>query len=721
MSSAAQRLRSLIAPPRQRPPLAPGPPLGKRSLSPSPRPPLLEPSQEISRRLLPPTKRATSFIDGKTLARHLKALRIDDIELALLCVPSGYFDCRYALTRIGAAQEEDCRRLWALEKTGNVEAMDKQAKPLSCHPHANWYEAPWKHYWEHVRQLRIELRDADGRLAYLSQFGGWALREQPSTGPILILAALRQFGSRPFLTSSAPVPADAAGRVFPLYTQPDSQTQGDVIRKMVELALLSESSARRCIEALTRSTLMSEAQMLAVLNGQDATFSSVEQFFRVMHAPDSPEMAERARTAARRLAIQGIIHSARVINARPPCAQAPISVDSTVVNSLIDAQPETLTTDQIGVIWALVNSLRSPSPTNALLSGDVGTGKTLAFGIPAVAAHLAGAKVAMIAPTEILANQLHASLVQRFTQARIERVLTGRKIQDLCAILVGTSGLTTQAQKQSFVPDLLIVDEQHKLDTGTRSVLRGPGTHTIEASATPIPRSLASSLFAGMQVFNLYQAPVARDIETHLVEESQRAQTVRWLREVIAAGHRAAIIYPRVESQEKANETSGVKQSLQALQEHFPGRVAHLHGKLKSVDIDAELSHFRSGAKPLLVSTTIVETGIDVPDVRLMIIKEADRFGASALHQLRGRLARNGGHARFVMMCKDLDALAPETLERLRAVEGTSDGYALAEADMRARGFGDLSGSSQAGNISCAFRMLRLDFDELAQHPIQNN
>ncbi|PKO58562.1 MAG: hypothetical protein CVU24_16950, partial [Betaproteobacteria bacterium HGW-Betaproteobacteria-18] len=288
-------------------------------------------------------------------------------------------------------------------------------------------------------------------------------------------------------------------------------------------------------------------------------------------------------------------------------------------------------------------------------------------------------------------------------------------------ILVGTSGLTTQAQKQSFEPDLLIVDEQHKLDTGTRSILRGPGTHTIEASATPIPRSLASSLFAGMQVFNLYQAPVARDIETHLVEESQRAQTVRWLREVIAAGHRAAIIYPRVESQEKANETSGVKQSLQALQEHFPGRVAHLHGKLKSVDIDAELSHFRSGAKPLLVSTTIVETGIDVPDVRLMIIKEADRFGASALHQLRGRLARNGGHARFVMMCKDLDALAPETLERLRAVDGTSDGYALAEADMRARGFGDLSGSSQAGNISCAFRMLRLDFDELAQHPIQNN
>ena len=249
-----------------------------------------------------------------------------------------------------------------------------------------------------------------------------------------------------------------------------------------------------------------------------------------------------------------------------------------------------------------------------------------------------------------------------------------------------------------------------------------PWTHQLEASATPIPRSLAATLFSGTQVFELHQAPVKRAIQSLVLEESERVQVVSWMREAVDAGQRVAVIYPKVAvtvsgDPQDTKVIASVLDAAQALQGRFPGKVAVLHGKLSPEDTSQNLEAFRSGQCPVVVASTIMETGIDIADIRLMVVKDADNFGIAQLHQLRGRLARNGGSARFVMMVADKEALQDETKQRLATLAKVSDGYALAEADMASRGFGDLAGLAQSGNTACVFRLLKLTLADFSIQP----
>lgn len=713
-------------------------------------------------------------------AKALKSLDLDSVSKMLLCVPSAYSDCRQPLVSV-TDLEDGSRGLFWLKRTGVVEALDKHKRRVNVAPYASIFEAPYQGYWSQTVQLRIQLVDEEGAILWLAIFGAWRMKGSDPHGFMLVEGEIKQFGDKRYLTNTNEPPPEVAGEVWVRYACPGAPSE-TVVRDLIKEALLDEESMDEAAYSLVTTSLLSEVQLLTIAeHACGRSYASLRAFFTALHLPESPEEGVLATTAARAMAVAGICNAAKAGNFRAPSAKAPINLTASSIERLVASQSETLTTDQAAAIRGVVGALRAPHPLNGLLSGDVGTGKTLVFMIPAVAAQMAGAFVAIISPTEILANQVAANLARRFPQIPVERVRAGGKIKNLQAILVGTSGLGSVARKAGYVPNFLVIDEQHKLSTKDRNSMVGPWTHQLEASATPIPRSLASTMFSGMQVFNLTQAPVKRNIESFLLDDSSRGQAVTWMKDSLDAQHRVAVIYPRVEkvmaasvqaaSSEYGNEygseygneygmgserhssqidaslasvqaadheygnewgmepdshsfqadaspvapvavVNSVNAAAEALMLRFPGRVGKLHGKMSSEEVVRTLDNFRSGIQPLVVASTIMETGIDIPDIRLLIVKDAENFGAAQLHQLRGRLARNGGSARFVMMVSDKALLSPETAERLNTVRVVSDGFALAEADMVSRGFGDLAGDTQSGNISCAFRLIKLSLDD---------
>lgn len=649
--------------------------------------------------------------------RALKSLGLANAGLSLLCVPTGYVDCRFPLTSLEAVEVGE-RGLFLLNRTGAVEPVDANSQIVSSGPYASIFDAPYQGFWSRVRQLRVELEDGTGDRVWVSYFNPWKARENPRTGLLLVQGVMRQFGKRRFLTELVLPPQAASGRVWVRYVCPGAPSEAAVL-SLVNAAKSNPFNFAACAHAVVAACLLSEGQLLEVAeaaNGQ--TYESLSEFFHCLHEPQTPEIGELAALAARAMAVAGICSAAKAANTRLACAQAALNLQHQQIQSLIASQPETLTTDQVNAIDGLVQALKAPLPLNGLLSGDVGTGKTLVYLIPAVAAHRVGAQVAIVSPTEILANQVYQNIRRRFPQARVERVKAGGKIADHSAILVGTSGLGSVAKKADWKPHFLIIDEQHKLSTKDRNSMVAPWTHQLEASATPIPRSLAATLFSGTQVFELHKAPVKRSINSFVLDEPERSQAVAWMRETFEAGHRIAVIYPKVAVSE-AQDSKLVKSVLdaaEALQAQFSGKVVMLHGKLSTDELNKNLAAYRSGACPIVVASTIMETGIDIPDIRLMIVKDADNFGTAQLHQLRGRLARNGGAARFVMMVKSVDALQDETHQRLKTVAKVSDGYALAEADMANRGFGDLAGLTQSGNTSSIFKLLGLNLSDFSAH-----
>ena len=627
----------------------------------------------------------------------------------MLCVPSSYTDITRACVRTQAL-EDGRRELFLLMGTGRIKVYDRHNNEVSCEPYGNWLDAPWPGYWSLFRRATIEMEDIDGHKLYCSVFSPAVAKELAQAGNQLMYGELATFKNRS-LQKAQPVDLTAIGTVHPSYATAGSSTKNEDIRRLVEYAMTDPQSIEVCVQHLRATTLMTDEQMLVLIQSVPGceNVAEVGDFIRQMHEPRTMAEATAAQHAARRLAVAGLVHAARIHAYRAPSAQAPLRVDFKQIEKLKEQLPVKLTRDQSSAVIGIAEGLRSPAPMNALLCGDVGTGKTIAFALPAAAAHLSGAKVAIMAPTEILADQLASKIQSLFPQAAVHRVRAGDKKLPSESILVGTTGMATVAKKCGYTPNFMIVDEQHKMAVAARKAMVGPATHVLEASATPIPHALANTLYAGTQMLVLRQAPVQRSISSRVYDDGDRSEVSKHIRETIDDGGRVMIIYPRV----NAAQDASVEQAAANLSAIFPGKVGFLHGKLPDSTVQKTLQDFRDGRLPMLVASTIVETGIDVPDVRLLIVREADRFGIAQLHQLRGRLARNGGSARFAMHVSKIDELNDETLMRLEAVAEIADGFALAEEDMRQRGFGDLLGEQQNGGISLPMRLLNMTASEV--------
>ena len=389
--------------------------------------------------------------------------------------------------------------------------------------------------------------------------------------------------------------------------------------------------------------------------------------------------------------------------------------------------PFALTGAQSRAVEEILSDFRSGKPMNRLVQGDVGSGKTMVAAAAAYCAAGNGAQTALMAPTEILAEQHYASLSKLFAPLGITvDLLTGsmtvrqkREARERLAsgetqVVVGTHALLTDATRFLRL-GLVIADEQHRFGVAQRSKLseKGEDPHLLVMSATPIPRTLALLMYGDLDVSILDELPPGRQtVETFLVGESYRARINAFIRKQVAEGHQCFVVCPAVEE----NQELGVKAAsawAETLQQTvFPDlRIALLHGQMKGAEKEAAMASFARGEADVMVATTVIEVGVDVPNATLMVIEDADRFGLSQLHQLRGRVGRGKAKSYCILTSHNRN---PETLQRLKALCKTNDGFRIAEEDLKLRGPGDFFGSRQSGlpafrvgDLSCDLATLK--------------
>ena len=386
------------------------------------------------------------------------------------------------------------------------------------------------------------------------------------------------------------------------------------------------------------------------------------------------------------------------------------------------ALPFDLTGAQKRAIGEILEDLRRGAPMNRLVQGDVGSGKTMVAAAAIYCAVKNGKQAALMAPTEILAEQHYHSLRKLFDPMGIRTVLlTGsmtpkqkREIREQIAegqadLAVGTHALLTDATVFKDL-DMVIADEQHRFGVAQRSRLSAKGSdpHLLVMSATPIPRTLALLMYGDLDVSVINELPPGREpVDTFLVNESYRPRINAFIRKQVAEGHQCFVVCPAVEE----NEELGIKAATvwaDTLQKTaFPDlRIALLHGQMKAAEKEEAMASFARGEADVLVATTVIEVGVDVPNATLMVIEDADRFGLSQLHQLRGRVGRGGSKSYCILTSHNRN---PETLQRMKAFCKTTDGFKIAEEDLKMRGPGDFFGSRQSGLP--VFRVANLSMD----------
>ena len=376
------------------------------------------------------------------------------------------------------------------------------------------------------------------------------------------------------------------------------------------------------------------------------------------------------------------------------------------------ALPFSLTGAQRRSIDEALADMRSGLPMNRLCQGDVGSGKTMVAAACVYFAARNGRQAALMAPTEILARQhyetlsplleplgLRCALLTGSTGVKAKRETNAALAAGDIDLAIGTHALLTGTVTFRDL-GLVVTDEQHRFGVAQRAALaeKGLHPHTLVMSATPIPRTLALILYGDLDVSLIDELPPGRQpIETFAVPGSYRPRIYAFLRKHIAQGRQAYIVCPMVESGEEGGEDAkAVKDYASQLQkEVFPDlRVAFVHGKMKPKEKEAVMAAFAAGETDLLVSTTVIEVGVDVPNAAVMVVENAERFGLSQLHQLRGRVGR-GKHQSYCILISDNQN--EETRQRLRILTKTNDGFRLAEEDLRLRGPGDFFGVRQHG------------------------
>ena len=455
-----------------------------------------------------------------------------------------------------------------------------------------------------------------------------------------------------------------------------------------------------------------------------------------IHAPGSLEEGEAAR---RRMAYEELflfqlkLQAFRAHTRRKRDGVAH-RVDSASIRAFAAGLPFELTDGQKKAVNEILRDMRQPYCMNRLLQGDVGSGKTVVAAIALYAAVKSGHQGALMAPTEILAEQ-HLRTLERLLKphgiqvALLTGSLTERQRRDVLAglqmgmidVVVGTHALI-QEDVHFRSLSLVVTDEQHRFGVGQRSILRRKGIHpdVLTMTATPIPRTLAITAFGDMDVSTLRERPKGRvPIKTYWVRHDMLERVLGFIRREVAAGRQAYVICPLIEESDKL-DVQNVIDLYQQMQRAFPDlKVGLLHGRLTAAEKDAVMRGFASGETHVLVATTVVEVGVDVPNASLMVVMDADRFGLSQLHQLRGRVGR-GTHASYCVLIADPKSEAG--LERMRIMTETDDGFEVSRRDLELRGPGDFFGTKQSGlpdfkiaDLSGDFALLEMARDDAAE------
>ncbi|MFC4161073.1 ATP-dependent DNA helicase RecG [Chitinimonas lacunae] len=457
---------------------------------------------------------------------------------------------------------------------------------------------------------------------------------------------------------------------------------------------------------------------------------------RLLHQPPPEvaqrQLAERVHPAWLRLKFDELLAqqlSMRLAYQRRRERTAPVLTPTgTLSESLLAQLPFGLTGAQQRVLAEIRRDLASPYPMQRLLQGDVGSGKTIVAALAALVAIESGHQAALMAPTEILAEQHYRKLADWLTPLGIEVVwLAGSQKSKAKAatiariesgevqMAVGTHALFQESVGFARL-GLAIVDEQHRFGVHQRLALRNKGgsPHMLMMSATPIPRTLAMSYYADLDVSVIDEMPPGRTpVRTRLVQDARRDEMVDYVRTVCATGRQAYWVCPLIEESEALQLQTAIDTHAQLAEELAEFGVGLVHGRLKPAEKAAVMADFVAGTLQVLVATTVIEVGVDVPNATLMVIEHAERMGLAQLHQLRGRVGRGGGESNCVLLYSA--PLSETAKQRLKAIYESTDGFVIAREDLRIRGPGEFLGSRQSGAPMLRFADLERDTDILEQ------
>jgi ATP-dependent DNA helicase RecG len=453
--------------------------------------------------------------------------------------------------------------------------------------------------------------------------------------------------------------------------------------------------------------------------------ASLSEALAAVHRPTTLAEAERGR---RRLAFdeffdQQLVHARARYLAKRARAGMRFELKRELTSRLKDALPFELTHDQKRAVREITEDMTAPERMHRLLMGDVGTGKTVVALFAMLLAAENGYQAAIMAPTELLAEQHDATLtrlleplglrperlVGRLTAAEKaaarERIASGG-----ARLVVGTHALIQESVSFHRL-GLAVVDEQHRFGVEQRAALaaKGDAPDVLLLTATPIPRSLALTLYGDLDVTQLRERPPGRgSVRSALRTEEARSRIYAFLRRETAAGRQAYVVYPVIDVSERA-DLKAATAGAEALKRAFPElRVGLVHGRIKPEERDAAMRAFRDNEIQLLVATTVIEVGIDVPNATVMLIEHAERFGLAQLHQLRGRVGRGAAESHCILLSD-----ASEAAARLKAFCETTDGFTIAELDLQQRGMGELAGARQSGGVGLRYADLARDLDLL--------
>lgn len=448
----------------------------------------------------------------------------------------------------------------------------------------------------------------------------------------------------------------------------------------------------------------------------DAGLMDLPDALSQIHFPDSWDELKQAR---HRLAFDeifllqlGVLQQKQAWGAR---TARTFAIEESWLSEQVEKLPFNLTSAQQRSLDEVARDLAAGHPMNRLVQGDVGSGKTVVAALAMAIVIKSGSQAAMMAPTSILAEQHYYNLMEILSQngglispdeirlivgatpeSQKEEIRSGLA-SGAIKLIVGTHALIEDPVEFADL-QLAIIDEQHRFGVAQRAALRAKGTnpHLMVMTATPIPRSLALTVYGDLEISVIDEMPPGRQIvDTYVLYPKERERAYSLIRRQVEAGHQAFIIYPLVEESVKSEEKAAVDEHERLQKEIFPDlKLGLLHGRLSPSEKDLTMANFRDGEFHILVSTSVVEVGVDVPNATVMLIEGAHRFGLSQLHQFRGRVGRGKDKSYCLLIPSKADAVENE---RLQAMAETNDGFELAERDLDQRGPGDFLGTRQSG------------------------
>lgn len=652
--------------------------------------------------------------EAKAFAR-LGKLGITTHEQLLLHLPKGYLDC----SRVHDVVEE----LFGQEETRIYRVT------VTTLPDVKGLKPPRIEFW---------VKDSAENTVKITAFGLIEPWKRLTVGGIVLIRGIAGTWTNKFtritelvINSPELIDPEDIGKVVPLYRGKTGVVSVEYITRQVKQFLPKINSTvdylHRYFDGINEQEILKRSKITA--------FRSMSEFVYALHHPKDLQQGMDALDAARKIAAFEVVWSSQKRAMACPDPKSIIRINDKTLNALAARLGFTFTNDQINGIKTISEGLKRPYPLNMLLSGDVGTGKTAVFGVCAAAARAENAHVAILMPNLILARQTEEKMRSWYPKMPLACIVGRSSQPDFSQnpVIVGTTAMFSRIKKANWHVDFLIVDEQNKFSVGQRDQLRADHTNILEATATCVPRTAALVMNSGMDLTVLQETPFKKRIVSRIVTYQERKKLFDHIGKVMDGGGQVAIIYPNVKVTEKnveakakadsenkkyygANAKSSAEDAFKVWDKMFPDKVCLVHGKMTDEEKIQLIDDMKSGKYKACVSTVLIESGVDIPNLQSIVVVNAGRFGVSQLHQIRGRVARHGGTGYFFMY--EPNEIDESTMHRLKMLEEESNGFKLADMDMELRGFGDLAedGIRQSGVVrSSVFTNIKIRPSDLRE------